>query len=120
MTAAGTLRGDAGLQAGSTGQGAVAAKNTAKAWINFNGLGTPAIRDSFNVSSITDNGTGDYTLNFTTAMANANYAIVATVGSRDRFISPVDRATGSCRLLCENNTGSAFDDGDIYAVFFGA
>lgn len=48
---------------------------TAKAWVNFNGTGTVAIRAAGNVSSITDNGTGDYTLNFTTALADANYAI---------------------------------------------
>ena len=46
-----------------------------KAWVNFNGTGTVAIRASYNVTSITDNGTGDYTVNFTTAMANADYAI---------------------------------------------
>ena len=45
-----------------------------RAWVNFNGTGTVAIRASFNVSSITDNGTGDYTVNFTTALADANYA----------------------------------------------
>lgn len=47
---------------------------SAKAWVNFNGTGTVAIRTSFNVSSITDNGTGDYTINFTSAFADANYA----------------------------------------------
>jgi len=46
-----------------------------RAWVNFNGTGTVAIRASFNVSSITDNGTGNYTVNFTTAMQDANYAI---------------------------------------------
>lgn len=45
-----------------------------RAWVNFNGTGTVAIRASFNVSSITDNGTGDYTVNFTTALPDANYA----------------------------------------------
>lgn len=50
------------------------ASGLAKAWVNFNGTGTVAIRASFNVSSITDNGTGDYTVNFTTAMVDANYA----------------------------------------------
>ena len=49
---------------------------TAKAWVNFNGTGTVASRRAFNVSSITDNGTGDYTVNFTTAMPDANYATV--------------------------------------------
>jgi hypothetical protein len=51
---------------------------TCKAFVNFNGTGTVAIRASYNVSSITDNGTGNYTVNFTTAMANANYAVVGT------------------------------------------
>ena len=46
-----------------------------RAWVNFNGTGTVAIRDSGNVSSITDNGTGDYDVNFTTAMPDSNYAI---------------------------------------------
>ena len=45
-----------------------------RAWVNFNGISTPAIRASFNVTSITKNGTGDYTVNFTTAMLDANYA----------------------------------------------
>jgi hypothetical protein len=48
----------------------------AKAWVNFNGTGTVAIRASYNVSSITDNGVGYYTLNFTTAMPDANYSAV--------------------------------------------
>lgn len=51
-----------------------------RAWVNFDGTGTVAIRASYNVSSITDNGTGDYTVNFTTAMPDANYA--ATFGAR--------------------------------------
>ena len=46
-----------------------------RAWVNFNGTGTVAIRASGNVSSITDNGAGDYTVNFTTAMPDANYSI---------------------------------------------
>jgi hypothetical protein len=47
----------------------------AKAWVNFNGTGTVAIRDSYNVSSITDNGTGSYSINFTTSLSNANYSV---------------------------------------------
>jgi uncharacterized protein (AIM24 family) len=53
----------------------------ARAWVNFNGTGTVAIRASGNVSSITDNGTGTYTVNFTTAMADANYAAHLEQGS---------------------------------------
>jgi hypothetical protein len=49
-----------------------------KAWVNFNGTGTVAIRASYNVSSITDNGVGDYTVNFTTALADTNYSAQIT------------------------------------------
>lgn len=49
-----------------------------RAWVNFNGTGTVAIRASFNVSSITDNGTGKYVINFSTALPNANYSCVAS------------------------------------------
>ena len=52
------------------------AEGRAKAWVNFKGDGTVAIRDSFNVSSLADDGTGLYTITFTNAMANANYAAV--------------------------------------------
>ena len=48
----------------------------AKAWVNFNGTGTVAINDSFNCSSITDNGVGSYTVNFSTALSNENYCVV--------------------------------------------
>jgi len=51
-----------------------------RAWVNFNGTGTVAIRGSGNVSSITDNGVGDYTINFTTALPDANYAISGSSG----------------------------------------
>ena len=66
-----------------------------KAWVNFNGSGTVAIRASFNVSSITDNGTGDYTVNFTTAMADSNYSISGTSSSVANITSPASGAVGS-------------------------
>ena len=50
----------------------------AKAWVNFNGGGTVAIRDSFNVSSITDHNTGQYSVTYTTAMSNDDYASLIT------------------------------------------
>jgi hypothetical protein len=65
-----TLNDDTGVLATQNGMTGIA-----KAWVNFNGTGTVAIRNSFNVSSVTDNGTGDYTINFTTAMPNANYSV---------------------------------------------
>jgi hypothetical protein len=58
-------------------------QGSAKAWVNFNGTGTVAIRGSYNVSSITDNGTGDYTVNFTNAFADANYATIMTSVNRE-------------------------------------
>jgi hypothetical protein len=53
----------------------------ALAWVNFNGTGTVAIRSSYNVSSITDNGTGNYTVNFATALSDANYSVTGTAGN---------------------------------------
>ena len=51
-----------------------------RAWVNFNGTGTVAIRSSFNVSSITDHASGEYTINFSTAMPDANYSVSALSG----------------------------------------
>jgi hypothetical protein len=59
----------------NSGYGSAAVAYGCRAWVNFNGTGTVAIRGSGNVSSITDNGTGDYTVNFTTAMPDVNYAV---------------------------------------------
>jgi hypothetical protein len=59
----------------NSGYGSAAVAYGCRAWVNFNGTGTVAIRASGNVTSITDNGTGDYTLNFTTAMVDANYCV---------------------------------------------
>ena len=64
----------------SAGGTTYSARGIAKAWVNFNGTGTPAARDSENLASITDNGTGNYTLNFTSDMANGNYS--ATTNAR--------------------------------------
>ena len=64
----------------NAGYGSNAAAYGCRAWGNFNGSGTLAIRDSANVSSITDNGVGDYTVNFTTAMVDANYAVCISAG----------------------------------------
>lgn len=61
-----------------------------RAWVNFNGTGTVAIRASFNVTSITDNNTGDYTVNFTTAMSDANYtALLTSVGASTNEMSRI-------------------------------
>jgi len=65
----------AGLLKFNSGYGSVATAYGCRAWVNFNGTGTVAIRGSGNVSSITDNGTGNYTVNFTTAMVDINYSV---------------------------------------------
>lgn len=87
-----------------------------RAWVNFNGTGTVAIRASGNVSSITDNGTGDYTINFTTAMPDANYCFTGNgevvLGSRTVILQPVNGtyAVGSVRVLCINNATDTVTD----------
>ena len=92
-----------------TGSQVDSGQTTAKAWVNFNGTGTVAIRDSYNVSSITDNGTGDYTVNFTNDMANTDYSMIAqacratgdTVNQvyRDANEHPTSRTTGLTRVV---------------------
>jgi hypothetical protein len=72
----------AGLFQFNSGYGSVATAYGCRAWVNFNGTGTVAIRASGNVSSITDSGTGAYTVNFTTAMPDANYCTNIT-GTHD-------------------------------------
>ncbi len=71
----------AGNGAAITNIAASANPGILNAWINFNGTGTPAARDSLNISSITDNGDGDYTINFSPAFSNANYACVVSTGN---------------------------------------
>jgi len=72
------LRADTITASNGTSPVTLTGQTAAKAWVNFNGTGTVAIRESANASSITDNGTGNYTVNFTTAMTDANYCAVAT------------------------------------------
>lgn len=68
---------------------------TAKAWVNFNGTGTVAIRASGNVSSITDNGTGTYTINLTVAMPDANYSVSAIGDSSGARLNTYGRILGT-------------------------
>lgn len=85
--------------------------NTCRAWINFDGTGTPAIRGSFNVSSITDNGTGDYTINFTTVMPDANYAVTAScsnASSGANFFGNVTLFVATSGATSQAPTTSAF------------
>jgi len=77
----------------NSGYGSVAVAYGCRAWVNFDGTGTPAIRASGNVSSITDVGVGLYDVNFTTAMPDANYAIAATAYSANSSLYAVGGQT---------------------------
>ena len=74
------IRANTVSDAAGTGPVTLTGQYAAKAWVNFNGTGTVAIRESGSVASITDNGTGDYTLNYTSALADANYAYAVEMG----------------------------------------
>lgn len=76
----GTTGSFSGNMSFNSGYGSAAVAYGCRAWVNFNGTGTVAITASANVSSITDNGTADYTVNFTNAMPDANYAVNGTCG----------------------------------------
>lgn len=76
----------------NSGYGSVATAYGCRAWVNFNGTGTVAIRASGNVSSITDNGTGNYTVNFTNAMPDENYAANITAGGNTVGRQPITSA----------------------------
>jgi hypothetical protein len=95
----------------------------ARAWVNFDGSGVVAIRASGNVSSITDNGPGDYTVNFTTALPDANYAAVCMVSNSRQYI--MDAANGGAdptasafRFLTMDAAGNAQDCPRNLLAFF--
>jgi hypothetical protein len=96
---------------------------SAKAWVNFNGTGTVAIRASFNVTSITDNGTGDYTVNFTVAMVDANYVVAGTCGGNSLGVSVsapgngLTQAAGSVRITT-GTPSAAFDPSQVQLSIF--
>lgn len=76
-------------------------KQACKAWVNFNGVTTATIRDSFNVSSVTRNSTGQYSINYTTAMANANYSMIASA-------APVFGTNACYVTVFDNNSSNAY------------
>lgn len=109
----------------------IAAMNPVKAWATFNGIGTPAVIAGSNIASITDNGTGDYTVTFTTAMASTNYAVIlsctgrreATIQNGNRVIANVrtgsggisQKTTSSVRITTVlGATGTLVDVDQIY------
>lgn len=108
----------ASMRAGFNSSG-LAPVYACRAWVNFNGTGTVAIRASGNVSSVTDNGTGDYTINFTTPMPHANYAAVGTCSDQSlRASSGVSPTTSSVRISTRDASGTAKDSEYISVVIF--
>ena len=107
------------------GTGGISQARISKAWVNFNGTGTVAIRDSYNVSSITDNGTGDYSVVFSTAMSDANYCTNVSSGDKAYvfgipIFDGVSNYTSSlCRFLTQHPDDSAWDNPIVCASFFG-
>ena len=92
--------------AAGTGPVALTKQSAAKAWVNFNGIGTVSTRDSLNTSSISDNGTGYYSLNFSTAMSNINYSISGgTNGSNNSYPTA---ATAGSDIRFNTNTASPY------------
>jgi hypothetical protein len=121
LTSNGTTWTSAAASVGITTTTGSAPYYGARAFVNFNGTGTPAIRNSSNVSSITDNGTGDYTINFTTAMPDTNYAVVGSVrdtttnGSGFMIKSSGTYSISAVQILTDRYSSGAFDS-DIVAV----
>lgn len=114
---ANTISNVAGSQSISTDR---VAQGTAAAWVNFNGTGTVAIRASYNVTSITDNNTGDYTVNFTNALPDANYSSLATCEDNTK-VSQYSAAThlaGSLRTRVRNLSGTDTDVAIVTVAIF--
>ena len=102
-------------------------QGVAKAWINFNGTGTIASRDSFNIASLTDNGTGKYLLSYSSSMGNDDYALSGLARSPGAtsgiFNAPSDaasdQAAGSTEVYSLNTSGTPTDLNHIFANIHG-
>ena len=109
----------------NSGYGSAAVAYGCRAWVNFNGTGTVAIRASGNVTSITDNGVGEYVVNFTTALADVNYIGVVTAGDYGSVgrsaggNTNATRLTGSYAIRTLNASQSNPTDCDtVYVAIF--
>jgi len=111
-----------------TGPVELTKQSAAKAWVNFNGSGTLAVRDSFSISSVTDGGTGDFPINFSASFANANYSAIASGSEdasgtgtlKDRTVIPRTLATNSLEIY--NYSGPSSGQADFalnFSSYFG-
>lgn len=102
-------------------------RRQATAWVNFNGTGTVAIRDAYNVSSITDNGAGDYTVNFAIPMNNANYSAVGNYngantnsgGNNDGQASCFNYTSNGVSVVTPRGNGEKIDSAIVCVHVFG-
>lgn len=94
----------------------------AKAWVNFNGTGTIAARDSFNVSSLDDNGTGDYGVNMSSVFSSANHSAHGTCDATGNYsnveINTV-AASGIDSMRCWNDNPATIDPSLVFATMHG-
>ena len=97
-----------------------------QAWVNFDGTGTPSIRDQHNVTSITDNGTGNYTINFTNNLANANYSVSGTVSANSGNgaahgleTTKTSHSISGIGVLTWASTHTLYDDEYVNVIVFG-
>jgi hypothetical protein len=110
----------------NSGYGSSATAYGCRAWVNFNGTGTVAIRNSGNVSSITDNGTGDYTVNFTNAMPDVNYCVGLTADFAQQMVksaatfggSGTNPTTSAIRVFTRDGGSSASDSTHVFVSIF--
>lgn len=113
----------AGNLAFNSGYGSTAVAFGCRVWVNFNGTGTVAIRGSGNVSSITDNGVGVYTVNFTTALPDTNYSVqipgsVVNGFARAGVNGQGSLGTGSVQVTIGNDSGGAADRDCVTVAIF--
>ena len=105
------------------GTGGISQARIAKAWVNFNGTGTVAIRSSYNVSSITDSGAGTYVVNLSTATADANYSVAGSVAGSGIVVmktnQSVTRTTSACPVYSLNASNSPTDGEFVEVQIFG-
>jgi len=107
----------------NSGYGSVFTAYGCRAWVNFDGTGTVSIRESGNVSSITDNGTGDYTVNFATAMPDTSYSALASTGQlgadiTNRILSASILNTSSIKIRVNDTTNDPSDNSLISIAIF--
>ena len=114
-----TLNDSSGVLATQNGMSGIA-----KAWVNFNGFSPVTIRGSFNVSSVVRNSTGDYTINFTTAMPDANYSVsvhgARPSANKNLFSGLIDSTytSSAFRFGFQSTAGTAYDTSVTCAAVF--